>query len=67
MPYCIFEDLIGATEVKIHLQSCGFFTGTSTTTTRWHMAKDLDTAIKKAREISRNYRKGWRKAKCCLK
>lgn len=67
MSYCVFEDLKGTTEVKIHLQSCGFFTGSSTTTTRWYMAKDLDTAIRIARDISRQYEKGWRKAQCCLR
>jgi len=62
------EDLVGATAVKIHLKSCGFFARHSyTETTRWHSAKDLNSAIRKAQEISRRYKKGWRKAKCCFK
>lgn len=62
------EDLLGATTVKIHLKSCGYFTNhLATETTRWHSVKDLNTATRKAQEISRNYKRGWKKAKCCLK
>ena len=37
MAYCIYEDLIGATEVKIHLKSCIHYVNHEPTeTTKWH-------------------------------
>ena len=64
----IYEDLKNATHVKIHLSSCGHYKKhLSTSTTKWHNASSLQAAESKARQISKKYGKGWRRAKCCIK
>lgn len=61
------EDLKGATKVKIHQKTCTYFINhIATTTTKWHLVDDLETARKKAKEISKDYRKGWKMAECCM-
>ena len=45
MTYCIFEDLVGAVEIKIHLKSCTHYTNhLPTETTKWHEVDDYKSA-----------------------
>lgn len=68
MKYVIFEDKMGATEVKIHKQTCGFFKRqlqTKPETTIWYEGFDSDSAINEAKNIASRHKKGWKIAKCC--
>ena len=69
MTYVVMEDLLGATEVKIHLETCSYYQGNSgdTTTTKWHKAGSLAEAENVASSISKRYSKGWKKAECCMR
>ena len=66
MAYCIYEDLVGATEVKIHLKSCMYYVNHEPTeTTKWHEVDDYKAAEILAEQISKKYGKGWKRAECC--
>ena len=66
MSYCIFEDIEGTTEVKIHLKSCTYYINhVSTETTKWHEVDDYKAAEILAEQISKKYNKGWKRAECC--
>ena len=66
MTYCIFEDLIGAVEIKIHLKSCTHYTNhLPTETTKWHEVDDHKSAEILAEQLSKKYKKGWKRAECC--
>lgn len=69
MTYCIMEDLLNATEVKIHLDICSFYQNNTgdTTTTKWHKADSLTEAEHIANQISKKHDKGWKKAECCMR
>ena len=55
MAYCIYEDLLGATEVKIHLKSCVHYVNHEPTeTTKWHEVDDYKAAEILAEQISKN-------------
>lgn len=64
--FFVYEDLINATEVKIHSKNCPHLNSKPTETTQWHKCSSLEEAENKANEISKKYNKGWRRAKCCL-
>lgn len=67
-PFRIYEDLKNATSVKIHFKNCGhYLKHVPTSTTKWHKARHIKDAEKKAKEISKQYGKGWRHAKCCIR
>lgn len=66
MSYFVFEDLVNATQVKIHQQGCGFIGNNSTETTKWHECSNLEEAESKAKELASTYGKGWKMAECCL-
>ena len=60
MVYCICEDLVGDTAVKIHLKSCTYYVNhVPTETTKWHEVDDYKSAEALAEKISQNYKKGW--------
>ena len=67
MVYCIFEDKLRATEVKIHHESCGHANRNNiTSTTKWHRRiNDIETAKRKAKEISIKNKTSYSVAKCC--
>ena len=66
MTYCVYEDLIGFDEVKIHLQSCRHYVDHEPTeTTKWHEVDDYKAAEILAEQISKKYNKGWKRAECC--
>jgi len=67
MIFFIYEDLKNATEVKIHLENCGFVDREPTETTLWHKCESIAEAENKAGEISKKYNKGWRRAQCCFR
>ena len=68
MSYCVHEDFANAEAVMIHLRTCGHYTKREpTTTTKWYTVNTYAKAESLAREISKKYNKGWRKAKCCIK
>ena len=67
MTYCIYEDLLGADKVKIHLKSCTYYVNHEPTeTTKWHEVDDYKDAEILAEQISKKYGKGWVHAKCCV-
>jgi hypothetical protein len=71
MGYRISEDLVGASEVKIHKEGCGFVhrkgSEEGTETTKWHGPyEDYDEAKSTAESVSNKYKKGWRNAECCM-
>ena len=66
MAYCIYEDLLGADKVKIHLKSCTYYVNHEPTeTTKWHEVDDYKAAEILAEQISKKYDKGWKRAECC--
>jgi len=68
MSFVIFEDKLDATEVKIHKNSCGYYTKQleqKSDTTVWHEGFDFESAQIEARHISSRYKKGWKFAECC--
>ena len=66
MTYCIFEDLANATEIKIHLKSCVHYVNHEPTeTTKWHEVDDYKSAEILAEQLSKKYKKGWKRAECC--
>lgn len=66
MYYFVFEDLVNATQIKIHQDGCGHIGDNSTETTKWHEYSSLEEAESKAKELSNKYGKGWKLAECCL-
>ena len=69
MAYRIMEDLLNASEVKIHLETCSLIQNNSgdTSTTKWYKADGLPEAEHLANQISKKYGKGWKKAECCMR
>ena len=66
MTYCVYEDLVGFDEVKIHLKSCRHYVDHEPTeTTKWHEVDDYKAAEILAEQISKKYDKGWKRAECC--
>jgi len=63
------EDLLNASEVRIHLETCSLIQNNSddTSTTKWHKADGLPEAEHLANQISKKYGKGWKKAECCMR
>jgi len=66
----IMEDLLHATEVKIHTELCEhvrhYLRNPNVKKTKWHRANNLQQAKEQAREIARNHKLSWREAKCCM-
>ena len=70
MNYVIFEDKENATEVKIHKNTCKYYTNQlaqKSDTTIWHESFDLESAQIEAKNIASKYNKGWKFAQCCCK
>lgn len=69
MAYQIMEDLLNASEVKIHLDTCSFFQSNSgdTAARKWYKADSIAEAEHTADGISKKYDKGWKKAECCMR
>jgi len=67
MVFCIFEDRLRATEVKIHHESCGHANRKNIpSTTKWHRRiNDFETAQRKASQIAGRNNIRWRLARCC--
>jgi len=63
------EDLLNASEVKIHLETCSLIQNNSgdVSSTKWHKADGLSEAEHLANEISKKHGKGWKKAECCMR
>ena len=54
MTYCVYEDLVGFDEVKIHLKSCRHYVDHEPTeTTKWHEVDDYKAAEILAEQISK--------------
>ncbi len=67
MKYMVYEDLLGATEIKIHEKDCGQVKrGGATDTTKWHGPFDYEEAKSLAESVSLKYKKGWKNAGCCV-
>lgn len=66
MSYFVFEDLVNATQVKIHQEKCGYVKNNVTETTKWYECTSLEEAESKAKELANKYGKGWKLAECCL-
>jgi hypothetical protein len=72
MSFVVFEDLEtknyiagpGDASVKIHRDSCRFYTGRKipAPTVRWHGPSD---SIDEAEQFARSTGKGWARARCC--
>ncbi|WP_179365176.1 hypothetical protein [Nitrosarchaeum sp. AC2] len=69
MTYRIMEDVLNASEVKIHLETCSVYQSNpnDTATSKWHKASSIAEAENIAKETSKKYNKGWKKADCCMK
>jgi len=67
MNFFVFEDLEHAAKVKIHKKNCRYISNKSTVSTRWYSFIDIDGAESKAKELSNQYKKGWKFAQCCFK
>lgn len=67
MEYRVYEDLVGATEIKIHEEDCSFVNkDDDADTTKWHGPFDFDEAKSVAESLSLKYKKGWKNAGCCV-
>jgi len=66
MNYFVYEDLVNATQVKIHQEKCGHVKNVPTETTKWYEFESLDEAESKATELANHYGKGWKLAECCF-
>tara|TARA_B100001123_G_scaffold419856_1_gene525541 strand:+ start:607 stop:840 length:234 start_codon:yes stop_codon:yes gene_type:complete len=66
--FVILQDLQPNTSsVKIHLKSCYYYRyHKPTTTTTWYDANDYEHAKILAKQLSKDCKKGWRNAKCCI-
>ena len=65
---CVCEYLTDSSAIKIHLKSCHYYVNhIPTETTKWHEFDDYDSATAYAEEISQYYKKGWKRAECCMK
>ena len=64
------EDLLHATEVKIHSELCKHIRRhlrhPNAKATQWHRANDLQQAREYTRDIVKNHKLSWREAKCCM-
>ena len=69
MTYCVFEDLAGEREVKIHNKSCQMYKimmmVVQPETNKWHEVDDLKTAQILAEQISKKYDIGWTYCRMC--
>ena len=69
MTYCVFEDLAGVREIKIHLQVCYLYQiakiAVEPETNKWHEVDDLKTAQILAEQISKKYDIGWTYHRMC--
>jgi hypothetical protein len=62
------EDLLNASEVKIHIETCSLIQNNSgDTATKRHKAEGLPEAEHLANQISKKYGKSWKKAECCMR
>ncbi len=67
MAYYVSEDLLDTSGLKIHNEDCKYVKNRGDTETmRWHGPYDQKEAERVAKIFSGQYRKGWRKAKCCM-
>ncbi len=68
MGYMVCEDLVGATEIKIHKEECRFAKNRKegAETMAWHGPIDYNDAKNLAEKLSANYKKSWKNAECCI-
>ncbi len=66
--YLVFEDLVDATDTKIHLATCGHAADrTRGPTTRWHGPfETYEGAVNFAEKVANQKKHGFRDAGCCL-
>ncbi len=63
----VFEDLVRATDIKIHDAACGHAKRTEETdTTRWHGPYNYDEAKRMAEILANHHKLEWKDADCCL-
>jgi len=69
MTYSVMEDVLNTSEIKIHLKTCSVYQNNpnDSTTTKWHKADSFAEAEHLANELSKKYKKGWKKAECCMR
>ena len=67
MKYAIFRDIPKASDIKIHCITCGAYkrSNPNARTTDWSFAHDLDSAIKKAKNLAQKYGMKSRDYKWC--